>query len=84
MQINQLRSLLGSGYIATRDGRGYQFVAEVRRTPSRALPVKPEPQRGNLPRVWTSRADEGLARLIGRRDNLCTIPELLTEARLVT
>ncbi|HEY6578977.1 MAG TPA: winged helix-turn-helix domain-containing protein, partial [Rhizomicrobium sp.] len=84
VQINQLRTLLGSGYIVTRQGRGYQFVAEVRRAPGRAPPGKPEPKQGNLPPLWTSRGDHGLARLIGRRDDLCTISELLTEARLVT
>ncbi|MGH6887705.1 MAG: ATP-binding protein [Rhizomicrobium sp.] len=84
VQINLLRNVLGNGYIVTRQGRGYQFVAEVRRAPGLARRVQPEPQRGNLPSLWTSDAAEGVARLIGRRDELRAISELLAQARLVT
>ncbi|MGH7223616.1 MAG: winged helix-turn-helix domain-containing protein, partial [Gemmataceae bacterium] len=82
VHINVLRRVLGSGYIVTRQGRGYQFVAEVRRTPDQLRAVEPPP--GNLPLLWTSDAAQGLVRLIGRRDELRGLSELLAQARLVT
>ncbi|HEY6578972.1 MAG TPA: winged helix-turn-helix domain-containing protein [Rhizomicrobium sp.] len=84
VHIRLLRGVLGSGYIVTRQGRGYQFVAEVRRTVSQRARTEPEPQRGNLPSLWISDAAEGPARLIGRREELGAVSDLLARARLVT
>ncbi len=80
VHINLLRKTLGDDCIATRQGRGYRFVAPVERTQAR--PPSADPHAGNLPAFWT--ATDGPARLIGRHEQLRAVSEFLARSRLVT
>jgi predicted ATPase/DNA-binding winged helix-turn-helix (wHTH) protein len=82
VQIRALRKIVGDESIVHKRGHGYRFVAQVERG-RKPKPVA-EPPAGNLPSLWTSNADEGPARLIGRREELRAVPELLAHGRLVT
>ena len=84
LQVSALRRALGDGqggarYIVTVPGRGYEFVAPVRRT---AEPPKPPPTavteagRHNLPVAVT--------RMIGRDETVAALVSRLSRERLVT
>lgn len=81
VHINALRKIVGKNCIVTKQGLGYRFEAQVRRSgrewekPNRQL-------EGNLPALWT--AAEGAARLIGRNDQLWALAELSARTQLVT
>lgn len=84
IHINALRKVLGSNCIENQQGRGYRFVAPVRRTE----PHTPQPHlevcAGNLPWLWTGDAPGGPTRLIGRAVQLRLVAGLLANGRLVT
>jgi predicted ATPase/DNA-binding winged helix-turn-helix (wHTH) protein len=84
IQVSALRRALGDGqgdnrYVATVVGRGYNFVAPIRReAPSRASPppaIAPAAAH-NLPYATT--------RMIGREDTVATLVARLSRQRLVT
>ncbi|HEY3777119.1 MAG TPA: winged helix-turn-helix domain-containing protein [Rhizomicrobium sp.] len=81
VHITALRRTLGDDFIATKQGRGYRFVAPLGRTQS-AVAVRP--QRGNLPSFLANSVQEGPARLIGRSDQLAAVSRLLSRKALVT
>jgi DNA-binding winged helix-turn-helix (wHTH) protein len=82
VHINTLRKALGGDCIVNKPGRGYRFVAPVRRTEPHA--PRHKPRAGNLPSLWTDDATAGPTRLIGRSEQLRSVSELLVHGRLVT
>ncbi|MGH6887702.1 MAG: ATP-binding protein [Rhizomicrobium sp.] len=83
VQIAALRRIVGGERIVTKRGLGYRFVAEVQGDGQTTL-APSQPQSGNLPSLWAFNAGTGAARLIGRRNELRAISELLARERLVT
>src|SRR3984957_14757689 len=83
LQVSTLRRALGDGqgdnrYVATVPGRGYNFVAPIRKEPS---PASPSPtiataELHNLPFATT--------RMIGREEIATTLVTQLSHQRLVT
>ncbi|HEY2446074.1 MAG TPA: winged helix-turn-helix domain-containing protein [Rhizomicrobium sp.] len=84
VHVNALRKALGEDCIVNKQGRGYRFVAPVRRNEQRTSRPQAEFRRGNLPSFWTENATQGPARLIGRREQLGAAAAMLERARLVT
>ncbi|MGH6876315.1 MAG: ATP-binding protein [Rhizomicrobium sp.] len=82
VQIRALRKIVGDESIVHKRGRGYRFAAQVERgrKPKRVA----EAATGNLSALSLSNAEDGPARLIGRREELRAVSELLAQARLVT
>ncbi|MFZ2986549.1 ATP-binding protein [Ideonella sp.] len=83
VQINALRRVLGSEWVATVPGRGYRFNSAVQPQASAALAGRDRPpfsalrnRHGNLPEV------AGL--LIGRDEDLAALSALLDRESLVT
>jgi DNA-binding winged helix-turn-helix (wHTH) protein len=65
--ISALRGVLGNGYIATLPGRGYQFIADVRRV-GKESGASPRQVEASGPVAADSPADAGaLAGFVGRR-----------------
>ena len=84
IQVSALRRALGDGqggnrYVITVPGRGYNFVAPVRRE---------EPSRAPLPPTVASTAAHNLpfavTRMIGREDAVAALVSRLSRQRLVT
>ena len=84
VHVNALRKVVGDDSIMNKQGRGYRFVASVRRSELKAPRGQVEPRAANLPSLWTDRATEGSERLIGRSEQLKVASDLLACARLVT
>src|SRR5258706_3609869 len=84
IQVSALRRALGDGqdghrYVVTVPGRGYNFVASVRREKASRVPSAPTsapPVAHNLPFAAT--------RMIGRDDALAAVASRLSHQRLVT
>jgi predicted ATPase/DNA-binding winged helix-turn-helix (wHTH) protein len=84
MQVSALRRAVGDGqgsarYIVTVSGRGYEFVAPVRRTeepPAAPPPVVTKAGNHNLPVAVT--------RMIGREETVASLISRLARERLVT
>jgi predicted ATPase/DNA-binding winged helix-turn-helix (wHTH) protein len=84
IQVSALRRAVGDGqgnarYIVTVPGRGYEFVAPVRRTeepPAAPPPVVTEAENHNLPVAVT--------RMIGREETVASLISRLARERLVT
>lgn len=81
VHINALRKIVGKDRIVTKEGCGYRFTGEVRRS-ERAAPFPAPRAHGNLPAAWTS--TDGPGRLIGRGAQLRALSELWTQARCIT
>jgi predicted ATPase/DNA-binding winged helix-turn-helix (wHTH) protein len=84
IQMSALRRALGDGqgghrYVITVPGRGYNFVAPVRR--EEALPAAPAPP---APSVMPNNLPFALTRMIGRDDAVAALVERLSHERLVT
>ena len=81
VHITALRRTLGGDYIATKQGRGYKFVAQVNRAEAQH-PARPPT--GNLPSFLTNGSHGGPTRLIGRNDQVAAVAHLLSQNSLVT
>jgi predicted ATPase/DNA-binding winged helix-turn-helix (wHTH) protein len=84
IQISALRRAIGDGhgdhrYIVTVPGRGYSFVATVRRE----LPLRP-PVATTIASAPTNNLPFAATRMIGRDDNVTALLSLLSRQRLVT
>lgn len=84
IHINTLRKTLGNDCIENQQGRGYRFVAPVRRTERPTAHPSALQRTGNLPSLWTDDISSGPTRLIGRSEQLRSVSELLMQGRLVT
>jgi predicted ATPase/DNA-binding winged helix-turn-helix (wHTH) protein len=83
VHLSNIRKVLGDGrdgarYIANVPGRGYSFVAPVRRS-ARAHPV-PRAQASNKPQKLPAR----LERMVGRDETVAALSSLLTSRRFVS
>jgi len=84
IHINTLRKTLGTDCIESQQGRGYRFVAPVRRMEPRKARPGGGIRAGNLPSLWTDDLTAGPTRLIGRSEQLRMVSDLLAQSRLVT
>ncbi len=84
VHINALRKALGDDWIVNKQGRGYRFVASALQAEPTTPPPRVEPRPGNLPSLWSGSGARGPTRLIGRREHLRIVSDLLMQGRLVT
>jgi predicted ATPase/DNA-binding winged helix-turn-helix (wHTH) protein len=86
VHVYELRKAIGDDFITTKSGRGYRFIAPVRRLPTPpAEAAHPEAHQncGN-PRVVGAAMGDSWPVLIGRNEELQIISRHLADGRLVT